>query len=673
MKVALAGNPNVGKSVIFNALTGSHQHVANFPGCTVEHKEGKCVFGDKKLTILDLPGTYSLSAYSEDERVSRRFLITEKPDLVVNVIDASNLERNLFLTIQLLELGLPIIVVLNMLDVAKAKGFDLDLKELEIKLRVPIIPMIATKGKGTVELLDIILSYDSTTKDTPQIGFISSQKEIKDHEKKIATIINEIDNKGQLEKFDYHWLGLKVLEEDQIILDLIDQLLLEKTGSISQNISPSWKQITQVLNSFKLATNITGDTAVFIANERYKVISDIIKSVIIKEGKASSNVTSMLDEVLTDKYLGIPIFLASLWALFTFTFTLSEPFVLVIEGFFNLLIDFTGYLPNPNIANLIVGIINGLGAIAVFIPNIFLLYFGMAIIEDSGWLARAAFIADKWLEKIGLHGKSFIPLMLGFGCTVPAIMATRAIRSKEDRMITLAITPFISCSARLPVYVLFAGIFFPEFAALAILLMYIIGIIVAVILAMILNAFFYRHEDHTFIMELPEFQTPQLSTATREMRLQGSMFIKKAGKIIFLASIFVWILSSLPFGVSIDETYLAIIGKSLEPVFFPFNWTWEFISALILGLMAKEVIVATLGILGGLNLSQFILGAMTVGQAFSFMVFVLLYTPCFATIAIIKSETGSWKITAILSIGYIVIAYAVALILRIGLLNLGVS
>jgi ferrous iron transport protein B len=672
MKVALAGNPNVGKSVIFNALTGSHQHVANFPGCTVEHKEGKCVFCDSELIVLDLPGTYSLSAYSEDERVTRRFLITDKPDLVVNVIDASNLERNLFLTVQLLELGLPIIIVLNMLDVAELKGFELDIKELEKKLKVPVVPMIATKGKGIVELLDIILSYDITKKEA-QIGFTSSQKIIKKYESEIANIISEIDRNDQLKKFDYNWLGLKVLEQDQIILDLIDQILLEQAENISQEDNPSWKQINQILNSFKVNTT-SGDTAVFIANERYKVVSNIIENVIIKEGKASGKVTSMLDEVLTDKYLGIPIFLASLWALFTFTFTLSEPFVLILEAFFTLLVDFINYyVPEPNIAGLLVGILNGLGAIAVFIPNIFLLYFGMAIIEDSGWLARAAFVADKWLEKIGLHGKSFIPLMLGFGCTVPAIMATRAIRNKEDRMITLAITPFISCAARLPVYVLFAGIFFPDFAALAILMMYIIGIVVAVAVALVLNAFFYKHEDHTFIMELPEFQTPQLRTAVREMWLQGSMFIKRAGKIIFLASLFVWFLSSLPLGVSIDNTYLAMVGKALEPLFFPFNWTWEFISALILGLIAKEVIVATLGILGGLSLTQFIGGAITMGQALPFMVFVLLYTPCFATIAIIKSETGSWKITFILGIGYIIVAYGVALVFRLGLLALGIA
>jgi ferrous iron transport protein B len=380
----------------------------------------------------------------------------------------------------------------------------------------------------------------------------------------------------------------------------------------------------------------------------------------------------MLDDVLTDKYLGIPIFLASLWAIFTFTFTLSEPFVLVLERFFEVLIDITtNSISDPNVAGLIVGILNGLGAILVFIPNIFLLYFGLAVFEDSGYLARAAFVADKWLEKIGLHGKSFIPLMLGFGCTVPAIMATRAIRDKEDRFITLAIAPFVSCSARLPVYVLFAGIFFPDFAALAILLMYVIGIVVAVIFALVLNTFFYKHEDHSFIMELPEFQKPQLKTATREMWLQGSLFIKKAGKIIFFASIFVWLLSSFPFGVPINSSALAIIGKALEPLFSPFGWTWEFISALILGILAKEVVVATLGILGGLNLTQFILGVMTVGQAFSFMIFVLLYTPCIATLSTIKSEIGSWKMSFILSIGYLGIAYGIALIVKSGLLILG--
>ncbi len=670
MKVALAGNPNVGKSVIFNALTGSHQHVANFPGCTVEHKEGKCVFGEQEFSILDLPGTYSLSAYSEDERVTRRFLITEKPDLVVNIVDASNLERNLFLTIQLLELGQPIIVVLNMLDVAISKGFELDIEELKKKLNVPIIPMVATKGKGVVELLDMILNYETKQEDIHS-GFFFDQQNIKIYENEIVNIIKKIDENNKLDKFNYAWLALKILEQDQIILDLIDSLILERIENIPKYNNPSWNQINQVLYAFKSKTS-SKDTAVFIANERYKIISNLIKNVIVKEGKASSNITTMLDDVLTDKYLGIPIFFASLWAIFTFTFTLSEPLVVLLELFFGVLIDFTtNVISDPNIAGFIVGILNGLGAILVFIPNIFLLYFGLAVFEDSGYLARAAFVADKWLERIGLHGKSFIPLMLGFGCTVPAIMATRSIRDKEDRMITLAIAPFISCSARLPVYVLFAGIFFPDFAALTILLMYIIGIIVAIIAAFVLNTFFYKHEDHMFIMELPEFQKPQLKTATREMWLQGSLFIKKAGKIIFFASILVYILSSFPLGVSIDDTYLALIGKAIEPLFFPFSWTWEFISALLLGILAKEVVVATLGILGGMNLSQFIIGSMTVGQAFSFMIFVLLYTPCVATLSIIKSETRSWKITFILSIGYFCIAYGVALIVRIGFFVLG--
>jgi ferrous iron transport protein B len=669
MKVALAGNPNVGKSVIFNALTGSHQHVANFAGCTVEHKEGKCLFGDRELTILDLPGTYSLSAYSEDERVSRRFLITEKPDILINVIDASNLERNLFLTIQLKELGLPIIIVLNMLDVAKSKGFELDIKELENKLQIPVVPMIATKGEGTIELLDIILNFDTASKDY-QKGFASSHEVIKKYENDLADIIRKIDEKGQLEEFNYNWLGLKILEQDQIILDMVDEILLGKSEQLTQN-TLNWKHINQVLISFTENTS-SGDSAVFIANERYRIISDLMKEVIIKEGKASSNISSMLDDVLTDKYLGIPIFLASLWAIFTFTFTLSEPFVLILEQFFSVLINITSvFIPDPNISGLIIGVLNGLGAILVFIPNIFLLYFGLAIFEDSGYLARAAFVVDKWLEKIGLHGKSFIPLMLGFGCTVPAIMATRSIRDKEDRFITLAIAPFVSCSARLPVYVLFAGIFFPDFAALAVMSMYVIGIFVAILAAIVLNTFIYGHEDHTFIMELPEFQKPQLGTATREMWLQGSLFIKKAGKIIFLASILVWVLSSLPFGSSIDDTFLGMIGRALEPLFFPFGWTWEFISALLLGLLAKEVIVATLGILSGLNLSQFIVESMTVGQAFSFLIFVLLYTPCIATLITMKSETGSWKTTIYLGFLYLIVAYSIALVIRLGLLGLG--
>lgn len=675
MKLALAGNPNVGKSVIFNALTGSHQHVANFPGCTVEHREGRCSFGEKEFTIVDLPGTYSLSAYSEDERVSRRFLITEKLDLVINVIDASNLERNLFLTTQLIELGQPIIIVLNMLDVAESKGFELDIKELEKKLNIPVIPMVATKGKGVVKLLELILNFDPQSI-SHQKGFDSSKSEIKKVENQIAEILHNIDNnKNSLDNFDNNWLSLKILEQDQIILGLIDKILLDETENSSiktDNTNYTWKQINQIINTFKKNYSIE-DTAVYIANERYKLISTIVDKVIIKRGKSSTGFTSMLDNVLTDKYLGIPIFLTTLWALFTFTFTLSQPFIYILEEFFNFFAEIIeSIIPDPNIAGIIVSIINGLSAILVFVPNIFLLYFALALFEDSGYLARAAFVADKWLEKIGLHGKSFIPLMLGFGCTVPAIMATRSIRNKEDRMITLAITPFISCSARLPVYVLFASVFFPNNGALILLFMYILGIIIAIISAKLLNIFVYNHEDHAFIMELPEFQKPQFKTALREMWFQGFLFIKKAGTIIFIASIFVLITTNIPFGVPIDETVLAIIGKFLEPLFLPFGWVWQYISALFFGLVAKEVVVATLGILGGSNLDIFIANTMTIGQSISYMVFVLLYIPCIATMSVIKTETNSWKTTLLLSLGYITIAYLVALIFRVGLLVLGI-
>ncbi|NHJ39421.1 MAG: ferrous iron transport protein B [Asgard group archaeon] len=672
MKIALAGNPNVGKSVIFNALTGSHQHVANFPGCTVEHKEGKCVFGEKTLTILDLPGTYSLSAYSEDERVSRHFLITERPDLVINIIDASNLERNLYLTVQLQELGLPIIIVLNMIDLAKSKGFEIDINALKNKLNLPVIPMIATKGKGTIDLLNLILNYDIANTKT-STGFNQNQKCIKKYEDKLTEILEQIDEQGQLKRFNYHWLGLKLLEQDSLVLDLINQIIFEKAASNEKYNTLYLKGIDQLIHSFKDELNIE-DTAVYITNERYKLIMDIISSTLIKRGKASTNLTSMLDDVLTDKYFGIPIFVVSLWAIFTFTFTLSEPFVFMLEGFFSLLTEIINKIViNQSIAGLMIGIINGLGAILVFIPNIFLLYFALAVFEDSGYLSRAAFIVDKWLEKIGLHGKSFIPLMLGFGCTVPAIMATRSIRNKADRMITLSIAPFISCSARLPVYVLFAGIFFPDHASLVILLMYIIGIIVGIITAKILNTRFYQHEDHGFILELPEFQKPQLKTALKEMWLQGSHFIKKAGTIIFLASFLVWIMSNIPFGASLDNTILAFIGKFIEPLFSPFGWKWEFISALLLGLLAKEVVVATLGILGGSNFYEFISTAMTINQAFSYMVFILLYTPCIATLAVIKSETGSWRTTLFLGLGYIFVAYTIALFFKMILILIGFS
>ncbi len=663
MNIALAGNPNVGKTVIFNFLTGSHQHVANFPGCTVEHKKGKCTFAGTSMNIIDLPGTYSLSAYSEDEIVSREFLINDKPDLVINVIDASNLERNLFLTIQLLELKLPIIIALNMVDIAKSKGFVIDVESLSKKLNVPVVPMIATKGQGIIELLNLILNRNKNR----EIGYLGSNP-INIYEDKIAQIVKKFDTNAFLSNYDYNWIGLKLLEQDPNIIDIVDEAISRE----SQKDMDNWRVlIKEVIEDFKANMNVS-DPAVYIANERYHFIENLIEEIIIKRGRASSSITSMLDEVLTDTYLGLPIFLASLWMIFTFTFTLSEPFNVILEDIFTFLSsEMQSIIPDPVFASALSGVIDGVGAILVFVPTIFLLYFAMALLEDSGYMARAAFIMDKWMEKVGLHGKSFIPLMLGFGCTVPAIMATRSIRGKEDRLITIAITPFISCSARLPIYVLFAGVFFPDYAGLAILMMYVLGIIIAVLTAIVLNKVIFTHEDRVFIMELPEYQKPTLLVAIREMWNQGSLFLKKAGTIILGASLLVWMLSNIPFGASIDNTLLAMIGNALEPLFVPFGWSWEFITALLLGLIAKEIIVATLGLLVGTSLETFLASSLSLSQAFAFMVFVLLYMPCIASISAVKAETGSWKKTIILAVGYIIIAYTVALIFRLFLTIIG--
>ncbi|MFX0150619.1 MAG: ferrous iron transport protein B [Candidatus Hodarchaeota archaeon] len=659
----MVGNPNVGKTVIFNALTGSHQHVANFPGCTVEHKEGKCTFIDKAINVIDLPGTYSLSAYSEDETVSREYLINEKPDLVINVIDASNLERNLFLTIQLLELKLPIIIALNMLDIAESKGFKIDIKNIKTRLNVPVIPMIATKGEGIVELLNTVLKYQKDRK----IGFFVKGP-IKKYEERIADIIRKYDCSDTLANYDYNWLGLKLLERDSIVRGIVNDAVYKESP---KNEDIFWNLIKEVIKDFQDKMKVL-DTAVYIANERYHLIEDLIDEIIIKRGTASTYITSMLDEVLTDKYLGIPIFLASLWAIFTFTFTLSEPFVFILENIFTVLSsEIKSIIPNPLLVSIISGAIDGVGAILVFVPTIFFLYFAMALLEDSGYLARAAFVVDKWMEKIGLHGKSFIPLMLGFGCTVPAIMATRGIREKEDRLITISIAPFISCSARLPIYVLFAGVFFPDYPGFAILAMYILGIIIAILSAIVLDKFIITHEDRVFIMELPEFQKPKLMVVLREMWSRGSLFIKKAGTIILAAALLVWFLSNIPFGAPMEDTLLAVIGKCLQPIFIPFGWNWEFIAALLLGLVAKEIIIATLGILGEAPLDTFLSSSLTFSQAFPFMVFVLLYIPCFATISVIKAETGSWKITVALVISYIMTAYIIALLFRFLLLFFG--
>lgn len=668
MRISIAGNPNVGKTVIFNALTRSHQHVANFPGCTVEHKEGKYKIGDKTITVIDLPGTYSLNAYSEDERVSREYIINHKSDLMINVIDASNLERNLFLTIQLLELGIPIIIVLNMIDVAESKGNKIDLNQLSKNLGVKIIPMVAIKGIGISELFGTIVNFIDNNNDIENStnGFIR-EGEIKELENKIVKLLTKFDNLSLFKNYPYNWLALEIIEQDIEIIKKVNEMPLSHYQNLFR------LQIHELIEEFQIKHEIK-DTCIYIANQRYKTITNILKDVFIRKGKATTDFTTKLDDVLTDKYLGMPIFLASLWFIFQFTFTLSQPFVELLDFFFTTLSEeITRIIKPPEVASFIVGIINGVGAIIVFVPVIFLLYFAMAWLEDSGYLSRSAFIMDKWMDKIGLHGKAFIPLMLGFGCSVPAIMATRSIKDREDRLITIAIAPFISCSARLPVYVFFAGIFFPDYFGLVIIFLYVLGIFVAALVASILNKFIFKHKDNIFILELPEFQKPQITVAIKEMWLQGSLFLRKAATIIFSASIFVWFLSNIPFGVDIENTILAFIGKLLVPIFAPFGWDWQFITALLLGILAKEIIIATIGVVFKGDEGNQIPDLMTSGQALSYLSFILLYIPCMATLAVIKSETGSKKITLLLFLLYIGIAYLVSLTLLIILNLVGVT
>lgn len=669
MRIALAGNPNVGKTVIFNALTGSHQHVANFPGCTVEHKEGKCQFGDKKISVIDLPGIYSLSAYTEDERVSREYLIEQKPDLVINIIDASNLERNLFLTIQLLELGIPLIIVLNMIDVAEAKGYEFNIKKLGEILGIEIVPMVATRGEGILELYDLMFNFNFKAHNY-QTGFIRHGV-IKNLENKIVTLLKNVKTVAFFKNYSSNWLALKLIEQDKIIMSLIDESYLKSNSN--PNLHEILDQIKIAVKNFQMEQQVE-DSAVYIANERYQIINDFVKRVMIKQGKSQTNFTAMLDDVLTDKYLGLPIFFASLWLIFQFTFSLSQPFITLIEYFFEFLSQTVEEIIRPpELASVIVGGINGVGAILVFTPVLFLLYFALGWLEDSGYLSRAAFLMDKWMEKIGLHGKAFIPLMLAFGCSVPAIMATRSIREREDRLITISIAPFISCSARIPVYVLFAGIFFPEYFGLVIVFLYILGIFIAALTALILNRIFYRHTESIFILELPEFQKPQMAVVLRQTWLQGSLFLRKAGTIIFIASIFVWFLSNTPFGVEIDQTFLAIIGKALAPLFAPFGWDWQFIAAIILGILAKEIVVATLGVVFKGRSEELIPTLMSPGQALSYLTFILLYFPCIASLAVIKSEVGSKKLTFGIFLMYIAIAYIVSLIIMMLISLIGIS
>ncbi|MFC1768362.1 ferrous iron transport protein B [Nanoarchaeota archaeon] len=653
INIALAGNPNCGKTSLFNSLTGLRQHVGNWPGKTVDKKEGKLTYKGNNINIVDLPGIYSLSAYSMEELIARDFIIDEKPDVVLNVVDATNLERNLYLTIQLIEMGANVIVALNMNKYAKEKGHKISHKVLSKLLGVPVVKIEAVEKISKSDLLDLIL-LDSRKKTKNKISYgFEFDKHILDLEEDLKKI--NIDNPK--------WIAIKLLEKDKKV-KVNNQKIVEKSRKIRNHLKEGLGQ--GVIAS--------------LAEARYAFISGLLNESLEKTKIDRKTKSDIADRIITNKYLGVPIFLISMLIMFFLVFEFSLPLMDLIDKGFGLLGNYViTYFGESWVSSLVGdGIIGGIGAVLVFVPPIFLLFFALSILGDCGYMARIAYVMDRFMHRIGLHGKSFIPMVMGFGCNVPAIMATRTLESRRDRILTMMINPFMSCSARLPVYVFFAGAFFSAYQGLVVFSLYLLGIVVAVVLGLIFRKTMFKGPSAPFVMELPPYRIPTLKGALIHMWENGSQFLKKAGTIIFVAVIIIWSLSSLPLGVEYasQESYIGQIGSFISPVFGPLGFgNWQTSVALLSGLVAKEVIVGTFGTLfgGEETVIDSLHETFTPLSAYAFLVFVLLYIPCFGVIAVIKKETQSWRWPIFISVYTVIVAWIVSFIVYQGGIYLGFS
>ncbi len=637
-KIALAGNPNVGKSVIFNALTGLNQRIANFPGCTVEKKEGKMHYKRREIEVTDLPGIYSLSPHSIDEEVSRKYIIEENPDLVVVVLDASNLERNLYLTVQLMELGVNLLAVLNMVDLARGKGIIIDSKKLSENLGIPVIETIATKEVGITKLKNAIYeNLDHPVKPKPIIwkGNIEAALQV---------ILNEIaPYSSRIEKrYPLNWLAISLLENDKYAWEIaID------SGIPENELKEKIETVTR--------ENFKDDAVIAIVDARYDLIKDFIKDVVTDFRGKQWALSDMLDEVLTNRFLGIPIFLAIMWGVFQLTFTVGKPLVdLIGLGIAKLgdliyyladLLDGAGTGVNP-ITDFIVGaLLNGFGTVISFVPYLIILFIALAILEDTGYLSRVAFIMDRYMSKVGLEGQAIIPMLLGFGCNVPGIMATRAIKNPQSRKTAILVNSFMSCSARLPVFILLAGSIFPAYAGLVTLSLYVLGVIIGISFAWLFRKTLFRGGDTYLIIELQPYTRPSIKGVAIKMWNQTKEFFKKASSIILIAVITIYLLDA--------SGILEYLGRGVAYLFWWMKTSdgtplgWEYGAALLSGFVAKEVIIGTLSTLLNFDPSAPLTSnpLVNLGPAagFGLLVFILLYVPCVATLAVIKKETGSAK------------------------------
>jgi ferrous iron transport protein B len=656
ISVTLAGNPNVGKTTIFNALTGKKQQVGNFPGVTVEKISGWRKYKGYDIEFIDLPGTYSLTAYSQDEIVARDYIIDSKPDVVLQIADATNIERNLYLTTQMMELNTKLVMALNMIDLAEGRGDTFNTKKMEDFLEIPVVKTVGSKKKGINQLLEVIIT--EAEKGPHHEHEISYGLEIEKNINKMIKVLKEDNTISQ--KYPLRWVSIKLLEGDNNVIDKI----LE---------SPVYGHVKKILSSID-----QDEYEVIMVDKRYEAIKAVLPQVCTRCTE-EMNASDMVDRVFTNKYLGIPIFLALMWGAFELTFTVAAPFMDVIDSGFAQLGGFVSANVGPSwVASLIGdGIIGSVGFVLVFVPNIFILFLLISFLEESGYLARAAFILDRIMYKFGLPGKSFIPLLIGFGCNVPAIMASRTIENKKDRFITILINPFISCGARLPVFILLAAVFFGRQAGAVIFTMYVIGIMVAILSAKLFRKTILKGKPAPFIMELPPYRFPTLKNSLSYTWERGKAYIRKAGTIILLGAIIIWFLSYFPLDAEYGsgDSYAGMLGKVLAPLLAPLGFNWKITVALVFGFVAKEIVVGSLGVLYGAGENENALTEKLQAEssgiypltAFGMMVFTLLYTPCIAAVGVIRQETGSWKWTLFSVLYSVSIAWiAVFIIYQLG-------
>lgn len=657
-KIALVGNPNSGKTTLFNALTGSNQHVGNWPGVTVEKKEGIIKENGTEYNLIDLPGTYSLGAFSEDEVIARDFILDEKPDIIINVVDATNIERNLYLTTQLLEMGQKVVIALNMMDEVESKGIDIDLEKLSENLKLPIISTVASRRKGMDELIKTTVDNIDSTYDYSHIDYGPEMRAALD---KIVDILApyELD-------YDEDWLAIKILEADSEVEKYI-------TSNLKEEDLAGLEKIVAANPDFELE----------VVDSRYKFINSSLEGAIRYPKEHKESTTDKIDKIATHKYFGLPIFALIMFSIFQFTFTIGDfTGEFVAEGLESLGVWISNGLINMNAPAILSsfiseGVFPGLAAVFEFIPLILVLYFFIGILEDTGYMARAAYVMDDIMRALGLQGKSFIPMIVGFGCNVPGVMANRTLDNEKDRMIGILINPFMSCGAKLHIYLVFVAAFFPDNGGLVLFSLYFIGILLALVMAKIFSKTLFKGETSEFIMELPTYRIPSLRSVLRNMWDKVWGFIERAGTVIFVVVSLLWVLSVLPAGVEAhsQESILGQIGSFIAPIFKPAGFgTWQAAVSLFAGIAAKEAVVGTLGMVyagveeGGLLISA-IQGAFTPLSAVSFMVMVLLYTPCAATIATVKQETDSYKWAIFTAVYTFVIGWVAAvLVYQVGLL-----